>query len=61
MNISIVLLSHNLADIGYIILGGHKVSQIVELQDVKTARDDGLTLSFDGHYMVGILRTAQVF
>ena len=61
VHILIVLLAHNLADIGDILAGGHEIGQVVELQLVQTARDNRVAASLDGHHMIGVVGTAEVF
>ena len=55
-----MLLAHNLADVWDIVAGSHEVSQVVELQFIITARDDGFAASLDGHHMVRVVGTADV-
>ncbi len=45
-----MLLSHNLADVGNIVAGGHEVCEVVELQLIVTTRDDGFAASLDGYH-----------
>lgn len=41
--------SHNLADVGNVVAGGHEVGEVVELQLTSiTTRDDGFAASLDG-------------
>ena len=60
LNVSIVFLAYNLTDIGDIILRCHKIGQIIDLQHIQTARDDGFVTSFDGYHMIRIVRTAKI-
>ena len=61
LHILIMLLSHNLSDIGDILLGGHEVGQVVDVQLVHTARYQRVASSFDRYDMIGVVGTAEVF
>ena len=58
--VHIVLLAHYFSDVGNIVASGHEVSQVVEFQLVVTAGDDGFVASLDGHYVVGVVGSADV-
>ena len=55
-----MLLAHNLADVGYVLLRSHEVGEVIELQRVETAGDDGLAVALDGHDVVGVFGAAEV-
>ena len=55
-----MLLAHNLADIGDIVLRRHEIGQVAHLQHVKTARDNRLVATLDSHHMIRVVRTAEV-
>ena len=60
LHIYIMLLSHNLADVGNVVAGGHEVGEVVELQLIVTTRDDGFAASLDGYHVVRVVGTADV-
>ena len=56
-----MFLADDLADVGDILLRGHEVGQVIAFQFIVTTWDDRLALAFDGHHMVRIIGTAEVF
>ena len=60
LDIGILLLTHYLADVGDKLARGHEVGQVVELQDVVTARNDGIGATLHRHHVVRVLRTAEL-
>ena len=60
LDIYVVFLAHDLADVGDVVARGHEVGEVVELQLVVAARDDGLASSLDGYHMVGVVGAADV-
>ena len=61
LDISIMLLAGYLADVGDILPCGHEIGEIVVLQYVIATRDKRLSFALDGHHMVRVIRSAQVF
>ena len=61
LHILIMLLAHNLPDIGDILCRGHEVGQVAHAQLVETAGNDGLVAPLDGHHMIGVVGSAEVF
>ena len=55
-----MLLANNLADVGNVVLRCHEIDQVVDLQHVQTAGNDGFVAALDGYYVVGIVWAAQI-
>ena len=55
-----MLLAYNLADVGYVLLGGHEVGQVACPQLVETAWYDGVLAALDGHHVVGVVGAAEL-
>ena len=60
LDIGIMLLADNLTDIGDILLGGHDIDEVVDVQLIHTARDDGVTTTFNRNDMIGVVRATKV-
>ena len=55
-----MLLTHNLADVGYVVLRCHKVGEVVHAQFIHTCRDNRLSATLDGYDVIRIVGAAKV-
>ena len=56
-----MFLAHNTSDIGDVLLCGHEVGEVVVFQRIVAIGDDCVSIPLDGHNVVGIVGTANVF
>ena len=61
LDVNIMFLAHNLADVRDILFCRHEIGEVIELQRVVTARYDGVGSAFYGHHMIGVVGSAEVF
>ena len=59
LHVGVVFLTHNLAYIRNILLGGHEVGKVTIMQFVITTGDDGFSSTFQCHNMIGVIGTAE--
>ena len=60
LDIGIVFLTRNLTDIRNILARSHEISEVVHMQLVVTTGNQCLTVTFDSHDMVRVVRTAKI-